>query len=325
MKRLLTLAAVGMLVAAPVSAADIVLKVGHDNTVTMPYHLGMVRFKELVEERTGGKVEIKIYPNAQLGNEVEMIKGILTGSLEMCVTSTSKMVNFVPEVKVFTLPFLFDSPAHLDAAMSNPEVNKILADVAGSKGFRVVGAFSAGIRHIMNSEKPLFSIDDLQGLKIRVMGNPVHVSAFRAFGANPSPIAYDELYGALQTKVVDGAEAANTNYWGKKFYEVAPYWAQVAWLNIMAPVIMSEKKFQSLPKDVQDIFVQAGIEAAKYQRDLYVEADKENFWNLLKAGVKVTQLDPTPFREASKQVYDEFMKTDTEKALLAAIKNSAAQ
>lgn len=320
LKEFLMLASVGAFIAAPASAADIVLKAGHDNAVTMPYHLGMVKFKELVEERTNGKVEIKIYPNSQLGNEEEMIKGILTGSLEMCVTSTSKLVNFIPEVKVFTLPFLFDNPDHLDAAMNDPKVNQILAEAAGSKGFRVIGAFSAGIRHIMNSKKPLFSMEDMKGLKIRVMGNPVHVAAFRAFGANPSPIAYDELYGALQTGVVDGAEAANTNFWGLKFYEVAPHWAQVSWLNIMAPVIMSEKKFQSLPKDIQDIFVQSGIEAAKYQRDLYVEADQENYWNLLKAGVKVTQMDPTPFREASKQVYDEFVKTDTEKALLDAIK-----
>ncbi|MBT3360770.1 MAG: TRAP transporter substrate-binding protein [Rhodospirillales bacterium] len=320
MKRLLISAVLGACMAAPAFAADIVLKAGHDNTVSMPYHLGMVKFKEAVESRTNGKVEVKIYPNAQLGNEMEMIKQILTGSLDMCVTSSSKLVNFIPEIKIFTMPFLFDTPDHLDAAMRSPEVDGVLSSVAGSKGFRVVGAFSAGVRHVLNSKKPLFSMADLKGLKIRVMGNPVHVAAFRAFGANPSPIAYNELYGALQTNVVDGAEAANTNYYGKKFYEVAGYWAQVGWLNIMAPVIMSEKKLKSLPADVQKIVIQAGIEAAEYQRALYIQADKENFGKLLAEGVKVTYMDPTPFREASKQVYDEFLKTDQEKKLLAAIK-----
>lgn len=320
MKKFLMMAAVGALFAVPAHSADIVLKFGHDNAVTMPYHLGAVKFKELVEERTKGKVEIAIYPNSQLGNEEDMIKGILTGTIEGCVTSDSKLVNFIPEIKVFTLPFLFESPAQMDAAMGDPKVSETMMKIGSAKGIRILGAFSAGTRHIMNSKKPLFSMDDLKGMKIRVMGNPVHVAAFRAFGANPAPIAYDELYGALQTGVVDGAEAANTNYFGLKFYEVSPYWAQVAWLNLMAPLIMSEKKFQSLPKDIQDIFVTAGIEAAAYQRAIYVKADEVNFANLLHAGVKVTNMDPTPFREASKKVYDEFVKTDTEKALLAAIK-----
>jgi tripartite ATP-independent transporter DctP family solute receptor len=319
-KKLLMLAAIGAIAGTPASAAEFVFKVGHDNTPTMPYHLGMLKFKELVEPRTNGRLQINIYPNAQLGEEVEMIKGVLTGSLEMVVTSDSKLVNFIPEIGVFTLPFLFDDPAHLDAAMRDPKVSGILAKLAGSQGMRIVGAFSAGIRHIMNSKKPLFSIKDMEGMKIRVMGNPVHVAAFRAFGANPAPVAYDELYGALQTGVVDGAEAANTNYYGKKFYEVAPYWSQVAWLNIMAPVVMSEKKFQSMPKDIQDAIVASGLEAAEWQRALYVKADEENFWGLLKEGVRITYMDPTPFREASKKVYDEFVKTDTEKELLSAIK-----
>jgi TRAP-type transport system periplasmic protein len=319
MKKLL-LAALAVCISAPAFAADITLKAGHDNTVKMPYHLGMVHFKKAVESRTNGKVEVKIYPNSQLGNEMDMIKGILTGSLDMCVTSSSKLVNFIPEIKIFTMPFLFDTPDHLDAALSSDKVNGVLSKIAGSKGFRVVGAFSAGVRHVLNSQKPLFSMADLKGLKIRVMGNPVHVAAFRAFGANPSPIAYNELYGALQTKVVDGAEAANTNYYGKKFYEVAGYWAQVGWLNIMAPVIMSEKKLKSLPADIQKIVLQAGLEAAEYQRALYIQADKENFWKLLANGVKVTYMDPAPFREASKSVYAEFLKSDLEKNLLAAIK-----
>lgn len=320
MKTLLIAIVLCAFVSVPVFAADIVIKAGHDNTVTMPYHLGLVKFKTLVEERTGGKVEVKIYPNAQLGDEMQMIKGILTGSLDMCVTSSSKLVNFVPEIKIFTMPFLFDGGEHLDAAMRSPEVAGILSEITASKGFYVLGSFSAGVRHVLNSKKPLFSMDDLKGLKIRVMSNPVHVAAFRAFGANPSPISYSELYGALQTKVVDGAEAANTNYYGKKFYEVADYWAMIGWLNIMAPVIISEKKLQSLPEDVRGVMIQAGLEAAEYQRELYIQADKENFWNLLAEGVKVTYMDPTPFREASKQVYDEFLKTDQEKKLLEAIK-----
>jgi hypothetical protein len=117
------------------------------------------------------------------------------------------------------------------------------------KGFRLLGFYEAGIRHIM-TKKPIESFEDLQGLKIRTMQVPAHVASFNAFGANATPLAYGELYGALQTGVVDGAEAANTNYNSKKFYEVAPHWATVAWTALVADLIMSEAKFQ------QDLFRQ---------------------------------------------------------------------
>ena len=324
MKKVLTITALGALLicflAVPVPAAAVTLKAAHNNTVTMPYHLGMVRFQERLAALTNNKAEIKIYPNAQLGDELAMLKQILTDSLDIMVTAGSTLTRYVPDVQVFTLPFLFDSPAHLDAAVRNPKVSKALSESAGPKGFRVISLFTAGVRHVLNSKKPLFAMSDLKGMKIRVMPNPVHVAAFRAFGANPTPIDYGELYSSLQTGVVDGAEAANSNYYGKKFFEVAGYWAQVGWLNIVAPVVMSEKKFQSLSKSTQKAILEAGIEAGEYQRQLYTNADVVNFQNLLKAGVKVTYMDPTPFRAASKKVYDEFVKTDTQKALLAAIK-----
>ena len=168
----------------------------------------------------------------------------------------------------------------------------------------------------MTTKKPINSFDDIQGLKIRTMGVPAHVASFNAFGAKATPMAYGELYGALQQNVVDGAEAANTNYNSKKFYEVAPNWAQIGWTALVADLVMSEKKFKSLPANVQKALLDAGPKAAAVERKAYSDSDNSLLDSLKAKGVKVTYPDPIPFRNASKAVYDEFVKSTSSKAIL---------
>jgi len=196
---------------------------------------------------------------------------------------------------------------------------KKLSSAMSDKGFRLLGFYEAGVRHIMTTSKPINNINDLKGLKIRTMGVPAHVSSFNAFGAKATPMAYGELYGALQQQVVDGAEAANTNYNSKKFYEVAPYWAQIGWTALVADLIMSEEKFKSLPKNVQAALLKAGLASAAVERKAYSDSDNSLLDSLKKQGVKVTYPDPKGFREASKAVYDEFVKTSSSKDILKAI------
>lgn len=323
LKRLLLAGLLGALIAMPATAAELTLKASHDANPDEPYHLGLVRMNQLLQQKTGGKAEIKIFPNAQLGEEEESIEGTLVGTIDIAVTSNAKLVNFVPEMKIFSMPFMFNGPAHMDRALRDDEIVGKINQALGKKGFRLLGLFSAGTRHIMNSERPIFSIKDLEGLKIRTMGNPAHVDAFNQFGANATPLAYDELYGALQTGVVDGAEAANTNYFSKKFYEVAPYWAQVGWLEIMAPVIMGEQRFQKLQGDLRSALLAAGVEAAEHERQVYAESDKEKLGMLLDQGVRVTVLDSKPFRKRAQAVYDKYLTTDFDQELLRMIKAKA--
>ena len=147
---------------------------------------------------------------------------------------------------------------------------------------------------------------DLKGLKIRLMENPVHLDAFKAFGSSPLPMAYSELYTALETGVIDGAEAANSNYWGHKFYEVASNWAQVGWLRLVAPLIMSKAFYDKLPSDLQKIVSDSAQEISGYQRDLYAKRDDELLGQLKAKGVKVTDPDRGAFIKASKAVYDKW-------------------
>lgn len=314
------IAAVMSFVAGPVVAADIVLKAGHSQNAGEPMDKALHMMREHVEAATGGKVTIEIFPNMQLGGEVEMIKQVLTGSLDITSPSNAPLTNFVPALKIFDMPFLFRDEAHMIKVLRGPVLQDI-AEIVATSGIRLLGVYNVGVRHIM-SNKPVRTMDDLKGLKIRTMQSKYHMAAFNAFGANATPISYAELYSSLQTGVVDGAEAANTNYFEKKFYEVAPYWGQVGWTILTAPLIMSEKKFASLPSDVQQALLEGGNKAAAWEQDYYASVDKGRLDDVRNAGVSITKLDIAPFQKASEKVYAEFLTTDDERRILKMIQDT---
>ena len=314
------IAAVMSFVAGPVVAADIVLKAGHSQNAGEPMDKALHMLREHVEAATGGKVTIEIFPNMQLGGEVEMIKQVLTGSLDITSPSNAPLTNFVPALKIFDMPFLFRDEAHMIAVLRGPVLQDI-NEIVATSGIRLLGVFNVGVRHIM-SNKPVRTMDDLKGLKIRTMQSKYHMAAFNAFGANATPISYAELYSSLQTGVVDGAEAANTNYFEKKFYEVAPYWGQVGWTILTAPLIMSEKKFASLPSDVQQALLEGGNKAAAWEQDYYASVDQGRLDDVRNAGVSITKLDIAPFQKASEKVYAEFLTTDDERRILKMIQDT---
>ncbi len=306
-------------IAGGAQAADITLKASHDANAGEPYHLGLQRMGELLLDYSGGQATIEVYPNAQLGNETESVQGVQLGTIDLAVTSEQVFTNFVPEIKPIGLPFMFDDQGHLDRATSDPEFLERLNELYARHNFRLIGMFTAGPRSLI-TKTPIEGIDDVRGLKFRTIPGEVHMAAYTAVGANPVSIAYSELYGALQTGVVDGADGAPTQYHSKRFYEVAPHYALMGWLQNVATVVTSEDRFQRLPADVQEALLKAGREASAYQRATQRESDDERFDLLLEEGVEVTTLDPEPFKQALKPVYDQFIVTDEDKALAAAIK-----
>jgi len=307
--------AMAAVAAAPAAfAKDIVLKASHNANADEPYGLGMTKMGDLLSAATNGQAKIDVFANAQLGDEMESIQGTQMGTVDIAVTSNETLTNFDPDLSVFSLPFLFKDSAQMDRALADPAVIAAVSDSLKAKGFHLITFFSAGTRHIM-TKKPIEQMSDLDGLKIRVMQNPAQVAAFKAFGANPTPMAYTELYGGLETGVVDGAEAANTNYYAKKFYEVAPDWAMVGWLELVAPVIMGEAEYEKLPADVKAALDKAGAEAGAYQRKIYKESDDKTFGELEAAGVKVTHPDLAAFRKAAAPIQAEYIKSDEQKKL----------
>jgi len=305
---------------APARAADIVLKASHNANQDEPYHTGMEQMGELLKQKTGDKAEIQVFANAQLGDEMESVQGTQLGIVDIAVTANEVMANFAPDMSVFSLPYLFKDAEHMDRVVSSKQIHDQVDQILAAKGYRLLGIFFAGSRHIM-SKRPIGSIDDIKGMKIRTLNNPIHIAAFKSFGANPTPMPYTELYGALETGVVDGAEAANTNYHSRKFYEVAPNWAMVSWIEMLSPVVIGAAKFDSLPKDIQTALLEAGEEASKMERKVYRESDQQRLEQLKQQKVNITHPDIEAFRSASKKIYETYVTTDGQKQLLQNIRN----
>lgn len=314
--RLLLCTALLAAMAAPALAQDYSFKIGHTNAAEEVQDKGLQKMRELLEAKTDGAATLEIFPGGQLGDESQLIEGVMLGSIDMSMTSNSLLSNYVEDYKVFDMPFLFPTIAGLGTEIDDHW--DMMEASANAAGFQLLGVHSSGIRHLM-TKKPVETIADLEGLKIRTMQNPVHVEAWRAFGANPTPMSYNELYGALQSGVVDGAEAASTGYDGMKFYEVAPDFALVGWLNMTAPVVMQKAAFDALPAEIQTALMEAGREAAAWERTYVEDQEQPLVDKFREAGANITQPDPAPFREASMPLYESQLTTDGQKALLKAM------
>jgi tripartite ATP-independent transporter DctP family solute receptor len=266
-----------------------------------PQVRAMESFKRMVEESTSGRIHVRLYPNNQLGNQRDVVEGLQIGSIEMS-NIASVMSAFVPETNLFELPFLFDGPDHFDAVLDG-SIGQSLQPAFERRSLHLLGYFDAGERHIMTTSSPIQSLEDLNGLKIRTMENPLHLAAFRAFGANPLPMAYGELYTALEQGVIDGGEAADPNYFAKRFFEPAPFWARVGWIRLLEYVVMSRSFYERLSPDDRRIIDAAARAMILEQRALYrAEADSA-LRKLQDAGVRVTDPERGPFREAAMEVY----------------------
>lgn len=294
------------------------LRASHNANPDEPYGVGLAEMSRILDQETNGALKIQVFANAQLGDEMESIQGTQMGTVDIAVTANETLANFVPDLSVFSLPYLFKDAAQMDRALSDERVFDAVSQMVSERGFQLLAIFSAGERHIM-SHKPIQSMDDLKGLKIRTIQNPAHLDAFKAFGANPTPLPYTELYGALETGVVDGAEAANTNYYAQKFYEVTPSWAMVSWLELVAPVIMGKAQFDALPADEQAALLDAGKKAGTFERQFYAKSDEEKLEKLKEAGVTVTIPDQAPFRAAAETIKSKYLDNDTKRDLYALI------
>jgi len=295
---------VGCLVACGPEKNAIVIKAALSQNPGEPQVLAMESFQRAIETRTNGRISVRIYPNNQLGNQRDVVEGLQIGSIEVS-NIASVMSAFVPETNLFELPFLFDSPEHFDSVLDG-SIGQSLRPAFEARGLHLLGYFDAGERHIMTTTEPVQNLDDMRGLKIRTMENPLHLAAFRAFGANPLPMAYGELYTALEQGVIDGGEAADPNYFSKRFYEPAPHWARVGWIRLLEYVIMSKAFYERLTPDDRGIVDAAAREMIVEQRALYRAAANSALEDLHEAGVRVTYPDREPFREAARVVYSEW-------------------
>jgi len=283
----------------------IVLKAGHAVAETHPYHLGLERFKQIVEEKTCQAVRIDIYPNGTLGSERDMIEGLQLGTLEMVVTSTGPVINFVPEMGVVDLPFIFSSREHAYKVLDG-KIGEDLLQKFDNIGIVGLAFWENGFRHLTNSKRPVEKVDDIKGLKIRTMENEVHQTAFKELGADPTPMAWGEVYTALQQGTIDGQENPIPIIYNMKIYEVQKYLALTGHFYSPALLLMSQKSFEKLTPDQKEIFRDAALEAAAYEREQIRIQEEEQLSKLEELGMIITSPDKNSLRKATKGVYDKY-------------------
>ncbi|AEH50298.1 TRAP transporter substrate-binding protein [Pseudothermotoga thermarum] len=287
------------------SVSEIKLRLAHVVNEKDIFHVAAVKFKELVEERTNGRVQIDIYPNAVLGDERTLLEGMQLGTIDMGVITNGPVANFLPEIAVFELPFLFANAQEAYAVLDGP-VGKDLLKSLEKVNLKGLAYAERGFRNITNSKRPVRTPADLKGLKIRVMENPVYIDTFKALGANVIPMAWTEALTALQQGTIDGQENPIVVIHSFKLYETQKYLSLTRHTYAPALIIMSLKVFKSLPSDIQKIFEECAQQAAEYARKVNGENEERLLKELIDFGMQVTQPDLNAFREAVKSVYDKY-------------------
>ncbi len=269
------------------------------------YANGMRKFKELLEQYTDGEVEVQLFYSGQLGGERDMVEALGMGMLEMTICSSAPLVNFSKDFMVFDLPFLVTDRAKAFAVLDGPVGRQIL-DTMDSKGVRSLGFWENGFRNITNSKRPIAKPEDLKGIKIRTMENPIHMDLFRTFGANPTPMAWGELFLALQQGTVDAQENPLIIIETSKYPEVQKYLTLSGHVYAPSVVSISKQVFESYPKNIQDAIVKAEKDARDWQREFCIQKDNELAAVLKSQGMEITEIDKELWSKAAQPVYDHF-------------------
>ena len=264
------------------------------------------KFKEIVEEKTNGKVKIIIHPASELGSEKEYVEMMMNGELAFASIATSVLSGFSDALKLYDTPMLFSTQeqvikfTHSDVALARLEKLEDI-DLVG------LAATSVGSRNFLTvKDKPVTCLADMKGLKLRCMQTDIHIKALEMLGANPTPLAYNECYTAMQTNVVDGMENEVDTYLAMRFYEVAPNYAQVGWLQLVHAFLASKEIMDTLPEEYQKIILEAGWEAADYATEKGIEYAKTTAAQALKdAGANVIEVDNAEFREVLKPLVEQ--------------------
>lgn len=279
------------------------LNLGHTGAPNHHYQYMLTKFAEDVKVKSGGRLEVKVFPSDQLGNQMESTEGTMLGTQDMVLNSDMVLSNWVKEMGILNLPFLFKDNAHLRKVLDG-EIGKKLADLVTPTGAVCLAFWDNGFRHITNSKRPINSPKDVAGLKIRVPEGEVYLDTFTALGAIPTVISFGELYSALQLNTVDGQENPPAHIITQKFYEVQKYVARTGHIHSCSPLLINKAKFDALPADLQKILSDSAKEYA-IKHTAYVEELEAQQWKEVEAnGMKITDPDKAPFEAAVKPVYE---------------------
>jgi tripartite ATP-independent transporter DctP family solute receptor len=262
-----------------------------------------------LEAATNGRLSIQMFPSMQLGGEKEMIEQAQLGALQYARISVGPMGTLVPEFNVFNLPFVFRDAKHMEAVIDGDIGNEMLQKLSDHPTSNLIGMcwMNAGLRHVYNSKRPIEKVEDLKGLKIRMMGNPLFVDTMNALGGNGVAMGFDQLINAMQTGVVDGAENNEPSYASGQHYRYAKFYSKTGHLMIPELLVFSRRTWNGLSKDDQALLKKTAREAQLEQRKLWYAREEESLKQMKDAGVVINEIaDKAPFQAAVKPVWEKY-------------------
>lgn len=305
-------AAMACVAAASISfsvSATTILKLSHNQDRNHPVHKSMQYMADKVKEYTHGEVKIRIYPNGQLGTQRESMELLQNGALDIAKSNASELESFEPAYGAFNIPYIFHDRDHFYRALTGKVGDEIL-DASKGKGFICLTYYDGGARSFY-AQKPIKSPADLKGMKIRVQPSPTAVNMIKLMGGAPTPLAYGELYTALQQGVVDGAENNETALTNSRHGEVAKYFSMDEHTMIPDVLVISEKSWNKLTPDQQSALRKAAKESMLYHKDLWTKMMAEAQEQAKSAmGVAFVPVEKQPFIDAVKPMHDEALKNE---------------
>ena len=287
----------------------LVFKASDVHPAGYPTVVAVERMGKKLEAATDGRLSVQMYAAMQLGGEKEAIEQAQIGALQLARVSVGALGPVVDDLNVFNLPFLFRDTAHMEKVIDGPIGDELLAKVTDNPQTRLIGLcwMDAGARSMYDTKQPIRSIDDLKGLKVRVMGNPMFVDMMNALGGNGVAMGYDQVFSALQTGVVDGAENNPPSFVFDNHYQVAKHYTLTEHLIVPEILVFSRRTWDTLSQDDQALLRKLGREAQLEERELWRQTEQQAFDKMRAAGVDIiTVADRQRFKDAVKPVWDKY-------------------
>jgi tripartite ATP-independent transporter DctP family solute receptor len=286
------------------------IKLGHVEPAVSGLHQGALKFKSLVEERSGGRVEVHVFPHSELGSGPEMGEMTQAGALEMSILPVGHIGGLCQELQILDIPFLFPADPELSQKIMNGPAGEKLASVLEKVGLTGIGFWNVGYKHY-TAQKPLRSPADFRGLKMRAMPSPLIVESFKILGASATTVPYEEVYTALQLGTVDGHENPIWAIADMKFYEVQKYITLSNHSAFEEVMVANPHWFSNLPEDIREIIIEADSEARRHCFEETQRLDKERLREIMDYGTEVIRLTPeesAAFKEVLEPVRERYIK-----------------
>lgn len=297
----------GLAGCSSINSGKRIIRISHAQSETHPEHLGLLKFKEYIEERLGDKYEVQIYPNELLGGAQKAIELTQTGAIDFVVAGTANLENFADVYEVFSMPYLFTSEEAYHEVMNDTEYMKEVYESTDEAGFRVLTWYNAGTRSFY-AKKPIYTPDDLKGLKMRVQQSPASVNMANAFGAAASPMSFGEVYTAIQQGVIDGAENNELALTNNKHGEVAKYYSYNKHQMVPDMLIGNLKFLEGLSEEEYQIFEEAALISTEEEMQ-YWDEQVEEAKNIAQndMGVEFIEVDVQAFKDKVSGVQQEML------------------